>query len=1009
MGDGTEGEQKQEKQQTVPRLFESSQRDPIVEQAEKRPVGATSEVVNNTFSPVSQSVRTSTANKDPPNNLFEKYRLIALSTSDLIAFTTFDQNALYTFVSPSHKKILGFDAEDLLGKSGLDIIHDDDKKFLITLLRKYIDVKANGLLTEDMMKNTPRLEYRIHDKSGQWHYFQSTVDIVNNELLLVSKDLTQQKKIEAKLQENEKRLSAIIQGLSIAAFFLNKNHEVVYWNKALEELSKIPAKDVIGTTYQWKAFYSGERPVLADILIDGDIEKVKKWYTGKFEKSTLLDESYEATDFFPNLGTSGKWLRFAATSIRDTNGEMIGVLEILEDVSERKKAEIAVKESEKKYRLVVENAMEMIIVAQDGLLKFANHSTYEVFGYTPEEMLNKSYIEFVYPDDRQLVLENHSARLKGEHTLPFYSFRIVTKQGKIRWVDIEPIVISWEGKHATLNFLRDVTDHRKTIEELATSERKYQKLYNNLRDGSAAVDLQGKITECNTAFESLTGYSFNELRNMTFSDLTPAKWHSLEKRILDEQVLKLGYSDLYEKEYLRKDGKTVPIELQTYALYDAQRQLSGFWAFVRDVSTRKKMESEQKQNEERIRAIVMNAPIGIAVMDATKNFISANSAFCNILDYTEDTLKKMNFIDIVPSEDFNVSMKRMADLENGGISFFQLETRFIKKDGKQITGKIMVNALRNQNGAPYLFISELEDVTERKQIYDELKKSEDKFVKAFKASPIAVSISRLNDGKFIEANEAFEKFFGYSKEELFSETAIQKGLWFDNKDRDLVVHELHRTGSVREKELLFRTKGDVIKIARCSAELIQINKEECFLAVLIDLTEQKKAEELLRESEEKYRCIVENTKDVILLVRPDGKISYVSPASAEVFGYIPIELVGTTLEIFHPDDMEKARLTLATALQGKSENNVELRAITKMKETKWISNSWYPINHENNIKYIVGVLRDVTEEKKAEQNLREKIAELERYKSITVNRELKMVELKSEVQELRKKTKEDPR
>gem|GEM_PF-1328254 len=948
--------------------------------------------------------------KNLMSDIYEKYRLIALTTSDLIVFTTFDTNPVYTFVSPSHKKILGYDAEEMLGKSGFEFIHESDREHLVTLLLKYIDAKMNSGLTEEMMKNAPKLEYRFRDKSGQWHFLQSTVDIVNNELLFISKDVTEKKHIEMQLQENEKRLNSIIQGLSIPAFFLGKDHKVIYWNKALEELSRVRAEDIIGTKNQWKAFYSEKRPVLADLLIDGSSKDLNDWYAGRIEKSRLLDQSYEAIDLFPRLGTNGKWLRFTAAPIRDTNGELIGALETLEDITDRKKAEIALQESEKnyrllfdsagdaivlldmkgkilnvndkflrlggmskeelmgkhfkdlnlislkdlpkimahfasiiagknklstvtiqnkkgewkylevsssiishdgkkigvlniihdvtsrkqaeenlqqseeKYRLVVENAMEMILVAQDDVLKFVNQSTLNLLGYTQEELLSKPFMEFIHPDDRQKVLENYTARLKGVNTIPIYSFRVVTKQEKVRWVEIQAVHISWQGKPASLNFLRDITNQRETLDELKTSEIKYRNLYDSLRDGSAAVDLQGKITECNPAFESIVGYSINELQKMTFKEITPEKWNAIEDRVLN-QISERGYTELYEKEYRRKDGKIIPVEIQVYDIYDNEHHITGHWAFVRDITMRKKMESEQKENEERIRAIVKNAPIGIVVIDAAKNIIDANTAFCNILAYPEVELLKMNFMDIIYAEDFQEIMSRMADLENGRLTFFRQEKRFIKKDGSQIIGKIVINALRDQNNHPSIFIAELEDITDRKHLYDAIKTSEEKFVKAFRVSPVAISITRLKDGKFIEINEAFEKFFGYKREELFEQTTIQKGLWFDTKDRDFVVTELRKKGSVVNQEFRFNTNGGIVKIARCSAEVMDINNEQCFLSVLIDVTEQKKAEEATQLSEKKYREFANFLPQIVFEADSQGMISLVNQTAYKLTGY----------------------------------------------------------------------------------------------------------------------------
>ncbi|HRR41302.1 MAG TPA: PAS domain-containing protein, partial [Syntrophales bacterium] len=141
------------------------------------------------------------------------------------------------------------------------------------------------------------------------------------------------------MPHDERTLRAILEGSPIPTFVIGKDHRVIYWNRALEELSKIKAEDVIGTRKQWRAFYRSERPCMADLICDETLETVPDWYSGKYNKSRLLEEAYEATDFFPELGKEGRWLRFTAAPIRDAAGELVGAIETLEDITERKKAE----------------------------------------------------------------------------------------------------------------------------------------------------------------------------------------------------------------------------------------------------------------------------------------------------------------------------------------------------------------------------------------------------------------------------------------------------------------------------------------------------------------------------------------------------------------------------------------------------------------------------------------------------------------------------------------------
>jgi PAS domain S-box-containing protein len=420
---------------------------------------------------------------------------------------------------------------------------------------------------------------------------------------------------------------------------------------------------------------------------------------------------------------------------------------------------------------------------------------------------------------------------------------------------------------------------------------------------------------------------------------------------------------------------------------------------------------EQKESEDRIKAIVMNAPIGIAVSNADKQFQSANNAFCEILGYSESELQKMTFKDITHVDDMKESIQKMEDLDNGKISFFSQEKRYIKKDKTEIIGKVIVNAMRNQDGKPYLYIAKLEDVTERKQKDEALKKSEEKFFKAFKSSPVAICITRMSDGKFIEVNESLVRLSGYTRAELLTGSTIGLDLWTNSEDRKQVVEQLTKTGSVFDREYRFRIKnGDEIFV-RYSGELIDFSGEICVLSAIVDTTERKKMEESLRESEERYRSLVENTQDVIMVTNPDGCVSYLSPACSHVLGYTPNDLLGTILpKIFHPEDLEKVNTALSNALKGFSGSDIEYRILTKTGELRWILHSWSPIfTEDHKIKFIVSIMKNITESKIAEQNLKAKIEELEKYKNVTVNREIKMVELKNEVNELCKQLNQKPK
>jgi signal transduction histidine kinase len=131
----------------------------------------------------------------------------------------------------------------------------------------------------------------------------------------------------------------------IPQFIIDRSHRVVFWNRALEKYTGIKAESILGTTGQWRAFYPSERPILADLLVDGAFNEIPRWYPGKFSKSRLIEEAYEATDFFPQV-SGGIWLYFTAAPIRDSGGNIQGAIETLEDVTERKRMEASLRRNE---------------------------------------------------------------------------------------------------------------------------------------------------------------------------------------------------------------------------------------------------------------------------------------------------------------------------------------------------------------------------------------------------------------------------------------------------------------------------------------------------------------------------------------------------------------------------------------------------------------------------------------------------------------------------------------
>lgn len=192
-------------------------------------------------------------------------------------------------------------------------------------------------------------------QGGRWLYFTAAA-IRNADGEIIGaietlQDVTARRQAEAALRNSTAFHGQIIEGSSVATLVINADHKVTHWNRACEVLTGKVAREMIGTDRHWAAFYAAPRPIMADLVLDGASEsRVDRLYHGRFRPSQLVPGGYEAEDFFPHFGDGGRWLFFTAAPLRNADGDIVGAIETLQDVSERRRAEEALRESEERYR-----------------------------------------------------------------------------------------------------------------------------------------------------------------------------------------------------------------------------------------------------------------------------------------------------------------------------------------------------------------------------------------------------------------------------------------------------------------------------------------------------------------------------------------------------------------------------------------------------------------------------------------------------------------------------------
>jgi PAS domain S-box-containing protein len=265
------------------------------------------------------------------------------------------------------------------------------------------------------------------------------------------------------LRESEKKLSQIVLGLSIAAFVIDENHVITHCNRALENLTGLSASDLVGTSNQWKTFYPGKRPTLADLIVDRATEaEIAQYYPGKYRKSAVIDGAYEVEDFFSRAGAAGKWLFFTAVPLVDDDSNTVGAIETLQDVTDQKRAEQMLRKSERRLRATLEFAPYPIVVfTLEGDVSYLNPAFTETFGWTLGELEGK-HIPFVPPGLEKETREGIE-RLMKERVILLFDTQRLTKDGRTLDVVLRAAVFSESGDEpaGTIVILRDVTQEKR--------------------------------------------------------------------------------------------------------------------------------------------------------------------------------------------------------------------------------------------------------------------------------------------------------------------------------------------------------------------------------------------------------------------------------------------------------------------------------------------------------------------------------------------------------------------
>jgi PAS domain S-box-containing protein len=436
--------------------------------------------------------------------------------------------------------------------------------------------------------------------------------------LSVATDITERKKMEEALRESETRFRNIVNLAQDGIWAVDPEGITTFVNRRMAEMLGYTAEEMTGSPMQRFMDEKG-RGIAAR-----NYPKYRQGIQEQVEFEFVRKDKTRITALVSN------------TSLFDSSGTFTGALAVVSDITARKKAEDALRESERKYRILIDNANEGIVVAQGGYLKFVNKKTAEISGYSETELLSRPFAGFIHESDREMIASRYDQRTSGKAPPADYEFRLLHKSGSVRWLEIRPVLITWEGSPATLNFISDITERKQAEEAFRLSEEKYRTLVERSQEGVFITQDQ-RVVFANAAFARMLGYTVDGITGRDIREgIAPGDLERVidlnRRRLAGEQV-----PEFYELTMQHCDGKTkIPVSMSVGMIqYQGRPAAMGT---LRDITELKQIQEALIQTNKKL------AMLSSVTRHDMLNMITAIHGYHELIHVVEDDRKVLELL-----------------------------------------------------------------------------------------------------------------------------------------------------------------------------------------------------------------------------------------------------------------------------------------------------------------------------------------------------------------------------
>ena len=681
---------------------------------------------------------------------------------------------------------------------------------------------------------------------------------------------------------------------------------------------------------------------------------------------------------------------------------------------QQKKTDISLRESEEKFRVLAESSPVAILVHQDFRYVYVNDYTVRLLGYSKEELYSKYFWEILHPDYQENVKEKGIARSRGECIPPRYEIKYLTESGETHWGDLTAGIIQYKGKPAIIILLVDITEKKKTEEELQAayeqlavteeelraqfgvlqenlnktwqSEKNYQSIIEILPGGFYRTDMQGNLILLSPSFAEQFGYSgIEELQGKNIREFFHVNPNDLDKLL--NKLEKYGKVKNELISLKRPDGSPFIVSISGHIIYDESDKPAGVEGIIQDITDIVKTEEALRESEEKFRVLAECSSDLILIFDQKLSVTYASPSSLSILGYGPDELlgKNHEFTVAMIFSQCRPDFMNFVQTAMKGETVNNKEIRIIRKDGKSALVSMYIVPTTHNGILTGVQVS-IRDVTDRKKA-DNPGDNEEMF-RSFVENANEVLYSLSPDGLIIYISPKITELLGYETSEIIGKSS---DLFIHPDDfprnREFFFQALATGKNLRGNEYRIRHKDgtwmwhfqSITPIYDEEGNLIRVH------GISHDITKLKETEEALRKSEEKFRSFVENANDILFSLTPDGITTYVSPKWTELLGHDTDEIIGKPVKHIHPEDFSRVSEFFRQALlTGKKASGIEYRIHHKNGSWQWHTQSISPaFDVEGNVIGVEGICHDITDYKKAEEALRQANIQLNLLSSIT--------------------------